>query len=174
MDFACALFNWSYCVLCLLSDILVLRCMMFIVCVKEADLGMMAFVAYFALCFSEYYTMSFRMYHAQCKHLSNTLIQATLGVVPSISGHFPLLGQGGAGTGLCSSSVVPYNLHTGPPCHPCPCCAAFVPIACKAHSVMVLFCIDTPEMPQESGGSMQQRQHPPPRYGAATVVCVCV
>ena len=40
--------------------------MMFIFCVKEADLGMMAIVAYFAPWFSEQYTMSFRMYHAQC------------------------------------------------------------------------------------------------------------
>ena len=39
---------------------------MFIFCVKEADLGMMAVVAYVASCFSEQYTMSFRMYHAQC------------------------------------------------------------------------------------------------------------
>ena len=37
--------------LCVLSDTLVLGCMMFIFCVKEADLGMMAFVAYFALGF---------------------------------------------------------------------------------------------------------------------------
>ena len=65
-DFGRAFFNWSYCVLCVLSDILVLRCMMFIFCVKEADWGMMAFVAYFAPWFSEWHTMSFRMHHAQC------------------------------------------------------------------------------------------------------------
>ena len=35
-------------------------------CVKEADWGMMAFVAYSALSFSEQYTMSFRMCYAQC------------------------------------------------------------------------------------------------------------
>ena len=39
---------------------------MFMSCVKEADLGMMAFVVYFASWFSEYYTMFFLMYHAQC------------------------------------------------------------------------------------------------------------
>ena len=40
-------FNWSYYVPCVLSNTLVLRCMMFIFCVKEADSGMMDFVAYF-------------------------------------------------------------------------------------------------------------------------------
>ena len=44
----------------------VLRCMIFIFCVKEADLGTMAFVAYCAPWFSEQCTMSFGMYHAQC------------------------------------------------------------------------------------------------------------
>ena len=48
---------------------------MFIVCVKEADLGMMAFVACSAPWLSEWYTMSFHVYHAQC-----TLVQVTLGV----------------------------------------------------------------------------------------------
>ena len=38
---------------------------MFIFCVKEADLGMMALVACFAPWFSVKYTMSFCMYHAQ-------------------------------------------------------------------------------------------------------------
>ena len=41
-------------------------CMMFIFCVKEANWGMVASVAYFALWISEQYSMSFRMYHAQC------------------------------------------------------------------------------------------------------------
>ena len=45
--------NWSYCVPCVLSDTLVLRCRMFTFCVKEADWGMMAFVIYGALWFSE-------------------------------------------------------------------------------------------------------------------------
>ena len=35
-------------------------------CVNEADWGMMAFVAYCAPWFSELYVMSFRMHHAQC------------------------------------------------------------------------------------------------------------
>ena len=48
------------------DDTLVLRCMMIIFCVKEVDLGMMAFVAYFAPWFSELYPMSFPIYHAQC------------------------------------------------------------------------------------------------------------
>ena len=65
MDFGSAFFNWSYCVLCVLSDTLALRCMIFIFFVQEADLGMMAFVAHFAPWF-EQYTMSFRMYHVQC------------------------------------------------------------------------------------------------------------
>ena len=41
VDFGGAFFHWSYCVL---SDSLVLRCMMFMFRVKEADLGMTAFV----------------------------------------------------------------------------------------------------------------------------------
>ena len=53
MDFGGAFFNWSYWVLCVLSDTLVLSCMVFIFCVKEADLGMMALIAYFAPWFSE-------------------------------------------------------------------------------------------------------------------------
>ena len=40
-DFGGAFFNWSYCVLSVLSDTLVLRCMMFIFCVKDTDLGTM-------------------------------------------------------------------------------------------------------------------------------------
>ena len=36
--FGGAFFNWSYCVPCVLSDTLVSTCMMFIFCVKEADL----------------------------------------------------------------------------------------------------------------------------------------
>ena len=50
---AFAFFNWCYCVLCVLFDTLVLRRMMMIIfCVKEADLGMMALVAYLACCLS--------------------------------------------------------------------------------------------------------------------------
>ena len=42
------------CAMCaVLSGSLVLRCMMFIFCVKEADWGMIAFVAYLAPWFSE-------------------------------------------------------------------------------------------------------------------------
>ena len=51
VDFGGVFFNW--CVQCVLSDTLLLRCMMFIFCVKEADLATMAFVAYFAPWFSE-------------------------------------------------------------------------------------------------------------------------
>ena len=47
-DFGGAFFNWSHCVLCVLSDAWVLRCMTSTFCVKEADWGMVAFVAYFA------------------------------------------------------------------------------------------------------------------------------
>ena len=47
VDISYAFFHCSYCVPCVLSTLL-LRCMMFIFCIKEADLGMMAFVAYFA------------------------------------------------------------------------------------------------------------------------------
>ena len=53
VDFGGAFFNWFCCVLCVLSDTLVWRCMMFIFCVKEADWGVMAFVAYVASWFSE-------------------------------------------------------------------------------------------------------------------------
>ena len=35
VDFGGAFFSWSYCVPCVLSDTLVLRCMMFMLCVKE-------------------------------------------------------------------------------------------------------------------------------------------
>ena len=41
--------NRSYCVLRVLSDTLVLRCTMVMLCVKEADQGMMALVAEFAI-----------------------------------------------------------------------------------------------------------------------------
>ena len=51
VDFGSAFFNWSCCVICVLSDAWVLRCRMFIFCVKEADWGMMAFVAYLPLGF---------------------------------------------------------------------------------------------------------------------------
>ena len=45
-DLGGAFFNGSYCVLCVLSNTWGLRCTMFIFCVKEADRGMMACVAY--------------------------------------------------------------------------------------------------------------------------------
>ena len=45
VDFGGAFFNRSYCVRCVLSDTWLLRCMMFLFCVKETDLGMMAFAA---------------------------------------------------------------------------------------------------------------------------------
>ena len=64
VDFGSAFFNWFYFVLRVLFYTLVLRCRMFILCVKEADLGIMAFVAYFASWLSEKYTMLFRTYHA--------------------------------------------------------------------------------------------------------------
>ena len=60
VDFGPAFFNWSYCVL---SDAWVLRCMMFIFCVKETDLGLLVFVAYSGPWCSGYDTMSFCMYH---------------------------------------------------------------------------------------------------------------
>ena len=66
VDFADAFFNWSYCVLCVLSDTSVLRCMMFIFCVKAAELGMMALVAYFDPWVSEQYIIYFCMHNAQC------------------------------------------------------------------------------------------------------------
>ena len=78
MDLGGAFFNWSYCVLCVLSDTLALGCMMFVFCVKEAHLGMMAFVACSAPWLSEYYTTSFRMYHAQCNASATPFAQATL------------------------------------------------------------------------------------------------
>ena len=39
VDFGGAFFNWSYFVRCVLFDTCVLRCMMFIFCVKEALIG---------------------------------------------------------------------------------------------------------------------------------------
>ena len=88
--------------LCAMCATRVLRCMMFIFCVKEADLGMRAFVAYLAPWFSEWYTMSFRMYHAQCNASATPLCKQHYALVPSISGHLLLLEQGVRGTRLFS------------------------------------------------------------------------
>ena len=50
--------------------------------------------------------------------VSNALVQATLGVVPPISGHLPLLGQGG---GVCLGLVVNLSCAAdAPPCKPHP------------------------------------------------------
>ena len=65
MDFGGAFFNWSCCVLCVLSDTFVLRCILFMFCVRETDLGTMAFVAYFAPWLRIVHHV-LRMYHAQC------------------------------------------------------------------------------------------------------------
>ena len=97
LDFGSVFFNWSYSVLCVLSDSLALRYMMFIFCVTEADFGMMAWVAFFAPWFSEWYTMSFRMYHAQCDTSATSLSKQPETLVPLISGHLPLLGEGVGG-----------------------------------------------------------------------------
>ena len=53
MDLGGAFFNWSYCLLYVLSDTLGLRCMMFIFYFKKADLGTMALVAISFFSFSE-------------------------------------------------------------------------------------------------------------------------
>ena len=58
VDFGGAFFTPFYCVPCVLPDTLVLRCTMFIFCVKAALLAKRAFVACFASWFSEWYTMS--------------------------------------------------------------------------------------------------------------------
>ena len=63
---------------------------------------MMAFVAYFAPWFSEQCTMSLRMYHAQCNAYATRLSKQHWALVPSISGHLPLLGQGGGGVTITS------------------------------------------------------------------------
>ena len=47
--FGVAFLNSSSCVLCVLFDACVLRCMLFLFCLQEADWDMMAFVAYWAL-----------------------------------------------------------------------------------------------------------------------------
>ena len=80
VDFGSAFFNWSSCVLCVPSDTLVLRCVMFIFGVKEADLGMMALVACFAPWISELYTVYFPHVPCTVQRVSNTLVQVTLGV----------------------------------------------------------------------------------------------
>ena len=51
--FGGAVFNWSHCVLRVLSDTWALRCVMVMFCVKEADWGTMALVAYNAPWVSE-------------------------------------------------------------------------------------------------------------------------
>ena len=53
VDFGGAFFNVFYCVPCVLPNTLVLRCMMFILCVKAALLAKRAFVACFASWFSK-------------------------------------------------------------------------------------------------------------------------
>ena len=88
--FGAALFNRSYCVLRVLSNTWALSCRMFMFCVKEADWGMMAFVAYFVPWFSDQYTTSFR------KHQAQGTAEATPWAKQheNISGDLPLLGQG--------------------------------------------------------------------------------
>ena len=93
VDFGGALFNWFnwfFCVLRVLSDTWGLRCTMFIFWVKEADWGMIAFSPILPLgfqnlkpCVSACPTHSVARGHHPCP-----------GLVLSISGHLPLLGQG--------------------------------------------------------------------------------
>ena len=93
VDFGGALFNWFnwfFCVLPVLSDTWGLRCTMFIFWVKEADWGMIAFSPILPLgfqnlkpCVSACPTHSVAPGHHPCP-----------GLVLSISGHLPLLGQG--------------------------------------------------------------------------------
>ena len=51
VDFGGAFFNWSYCVLCVLSNTFEMHDVIF--CVKEADYGLVTLVAHFAPWFSE-------------------------------------------------------------------------------------------------------------------------
>ena len=75
VDFGGAFFNWSYCVPCVLPDTLVLTCMIFIFCVRAALLAKRAFVA----CFTSWFSLSTRV-SRKLRRVSNTLVQATLGV----------------------------------------------------------------------------------------------
>ena len=79
VDFGGAFFNWFYCVPCVLPDTLVLRSTKFIFCVRAALLAKRAFVACFTSWFSEKYIMSTRV-STKLRSVSNTLVQATLGV----------------------------------------------------------------------------------------------
>ena len=86
------------CMLCVLSENLVLRCMMFIFCVKEADLGMIALVAYLPLGFQNSTPCL-----SACTMHSVTRKQQPC---PSnISGHLLLLGQGEGGLGCVIAAV---------------------------------------------------------------------
>ena len=53
VNFGGVFFNSFYCVPCVLLDTLVLRCTMFMFCVKAALLAKRAFLAWFASWFSE-------------------------------------------------------------------------------------------------------------------------
>ena len=77
VDFGGALFHSFHRVPCVPPDPLVLRCTLFMFCVKAALLAKRAFVVCFASWFSEQYTMSTRVSRKlQC--VSHTLVQTTL------------------------------------------------------------------------------------------------
>ena len=86
-------FNWSHCVLCAPSDTWVFRCMMFIFCVKEADWGDGLGSILCPLVFR----IVHHVFHVPCtvERVSNTLVQATLGVGSVSFRPLPLLGQRG-------------------------------------------------------------------------------
>ena len=92
--FGGAFFKWSSCVLRVLCDTWGLRCVVLIFCVKEAEWGMMAFVAYLARVF---------VVHRVFLRVPCTVYRGSnkqhWAPVPSISGHFLLLGKRGVGGG---------------------------------------------------------------------------
>ena len=90
LDFGGAFFNRSYCVLCAPW---VLRCRMFIFCVKEADWDMTAFVAYLGFQNSTPCLSTCAIHNVACKqHPCPSNARRWFR-----SGHFRLLGQEGGG-----------------------------------------------------------------------------
>ena len=85
------------CILQLVHCVLCVLCVRYLGFERQRIWGTMAFVAYVAPWFSEQYTRSFCMYHAQCNASATPLSKQHQVLVPSLSGHLPLLGRSGGG-----------------------------------------------------------------------------
>ena len=106
----------SHCVPRVLCDTWALRCMMFMFCVKAADWGMMALTARFVFSppFFQNSASCLHVYHASCGAEATPLSKQHSALVPSISGHLPLLGQGEGGyKGGFTSAIALTQSHGG-------------------------------------------------------------